>query len=408
MYIADLHIHSRYSMASSRECAPEYLDLWARRKGIGLIGTGDFTHPAWREELREKLEPTGDGLYRLKKEFIRQEEGVAGESVPPRFVVSGEINTVYKKYGKTRKVHSLILLPGLDAAERVSACLGSFGRLEADGRPALKLDCRELLGLVLELCPEAMYIPAHIWTPHYSIFGAFSAFHSIEECYEDLAPYVRALETGLSSDPAMNWRVSTLDGYQLISNSDAHSPSRLGREANLLAGEPSYEGLQRAVMEGEGLLGTLEFFPEEGKYHLDGHRKCGLCLTPEEAEEYQGLCPICGKKLTLGVVHRIGQMADRPQGYAKPNGIPYESLMPLEEVIAAAAERTTACKGVQRQYQDMLKVLGPELGILRNIPLEDIQKAAGSRVAEGIRRLRAGQAERISGYDGAYGKIKLF
>ncbi len=408
MYIADLHIHSRYSMATSRDCTPEHLDLWARRKGIGLIGTGDFTHPAWREELKEKLEPTGDGLYRLKEEFVCREEGAAGEMVHPRFVVSGEINTVYKKYGKTRKVHSLILLPGLDAAERISARLESMGNLHTDGRPTLKLDCKELLELVLKLCPEAMYVPAHIWTPHYSIFGAFSAFHSIEECYEDLAPCIRALETGLSSDPAMNWRISALDGYQLISNSDAHSPAKLGREANLLSGELSYEGLRRAIMEGEGLLGTLEFFPEEGKYHLDGHRKCGLCLTPEETEAYQGICPVCGKKLTLGVVHQIQQMADRPEGYKKPKGPSYESLMPLEEVVAAAMGHTTACRQVQRQYQDMLRLLGPELEILRKVPLEDIRKTAGGQVAEGIQRLRTGQVERISGYDGEYGKIKLF
>lgn len=402
MYIADLHIHSRYSMATSRECTPEHLVLWAGRKGIDLLGTGDFTHPAWRQELKEKLEPAEEGLYRLKAEYRLEN---AGTEVP-RFVVSGEISTIYKKNGKTRKVHSLILLPGLEAADRVAARLETMGNIHSDGRPILGLDCRDLLEILLELCPEVIYVPAHIWTPHFSVFGAFSAFSSIEECYEDLAPYVRTLETGLSSDPPMNWRISGLDRFHLISNSDAHSPAKLGREATLISGELSYEGLRKALQEGDGLAGTLEFFPEEGKYHMDGHRKCGVCYSPLETQQHQGRCPVCGKKLTVGVYHRICQLADRPEGYVRPGSPCYESLMPLPEILAEVTGKSAASKGVQQMYLDLIRKLGPEFEILRNVPLAEIG-LQNEPLAEGIRRLRAGEVERVSGYDGEYGKIQL-
>ena len=233
MYIADLHIHSRYSRATSKDCTPEYLDLWARRKGIGIVGSGDFTHPAWREELAEKLEPAGGGLYVLKKEY-RIEDNTAADTMQPHFVITGEISSIYKKYDRVRKVHSLILLPGLEEAEVISRKLEAIGNIHSDGRPILGLDCHDLLEILLELCPESVYVPAHIWTPHFSLFGAFSGFDTVEECYGDLSSHIHAMETGLSSDPPMNWRVSALDRYQLISNSDAHSPAKLGREANLL------------------------------------------------------------------------------------------------------------------------------------------------------------------------------
>ena len=313
MYIADLHIHSRYSRATSKDCTPEHLDLWARRKGIHIVGTGDFTHPAWREELTEKLEPAEDGLYVLKDEYRLREEGVPGEMIP-RFVVTGEISSIYKKNGKVRKVHSLILLPGLEDAEKISAKLEQIGNIHSDGRPILGLDCHDLLEILLELCPDAVYVPAHIWTPHFSLFGAFSGFDTVEECFEDLTPYIHAMETGLSSDPPMNWRVSALDRFQLISNSDAHSPAKLGREANLFDIPMSYEALAKAIQTGEGLGGTIEFFPEEGKYHMDGHRKCNLCLTPSETMKYNGKCPVCGRKITIGVSHRVEELSDRPEG----------------------------------------------------------------------------------------------
>lgn len=406
-YIGDLHIHSRYSRATSKDCTPEHLDLWARRKGIHIVGTGDFTHPAWREELKEKLEPAEDGLYVLKDGYRIKEDPVPGGKIP-RFVVTGEISSIYKKNGKTRKVHSLILLPGLEDAERISARLEQIGNIHSDGRPILGLDCRDLLEIVLELCPRAVYVPAHIWTPHFSMFGAFSGFDTVEECFEDLTSYIHAVETGLSSDPPMNWRVSALDRFQLISNSDAHSPAKLGREANLFDIPLSYEGLYRAIQTGEGLGGTIEFFPEEGKYHMDGHRKCGLCLTPSETVKYNGKCPVCGRKITIGVSHRIGELADRPEGYVKPGAKPFESLVPLPEVIGASVGRGAAGVKVQREYRRLLAELGPEFEILRNIPPEDIRRAAGDRVAEGIQRLRNGQVECVPGFDGEYGVIRLF
>lgn len=407
MYIADLHIHSRFSRATSKSSTPEYLDLWARRKGIHIVGSGDFTHPGWREELREKLEPAEEGLYVLKKEY-RIEDDTVADTMCPRFVITGEISSIYKKNGKVRKVHSLILLPGLEAAEVISCKLESIGNIRSDGRPILGLDCRDLLEILLELCPESVYVPAHIWTPHFSLFGAFSGFDSVEECYEDLSPYIHALETGLSSDPPMNWRVSALDRFQLISNSDAHSPARLGREANLLDIELSYEGLRQAVQGGRGLCGTIEFFPEEGKYHYDGHRKCSLCLKPADTEAHGGICPVCGRKLTIGVSHRIEQLADREEGYQRVNAAPFESLVPLPEVIGASTGRSASGTRVQREYMNMLQKLGPEFEILRNLPLDEIRNVSGNLIAEGIGRLRRGEVTRIPGFDGEYGVIRLF
>lgn len=397
MYIADLHIHSKYSRATSKELEPEPLDAWARRKGIGLVGTGDFTHPTWRAELRDKLAEAEEGLYTLKG---------AGPDAP-RFVITGEISSIYKKNGKVRKVHSLILLPHLEAAETLSRRLEAIGNLHSDGRPILGLDCRDLLEITLESCPDAVFIPAHIWTPHFSLFGAFSGFDTIGECFGDLTGHIHALETGLSSDPTMICRCSALDGYTLVSNSDAHSPSKLGREANLLDTGLSYPELARAIQTGEGFHGTIEFFPEEGKYHFDGHRNCGVCLSPVEAEAAGGVCPVCGKRLTTGVLHRVEQLADRPEGYVRPDARPFESLVPLPEVIAASEGGSAAGKKVGAKYEAMLAALGPEFTILREVPLEDIRAAAGPCVAEGIRRLRAGQVVRKPGYDGAYGVIEL-
>lgn len=407
MYIADLHIHSRYSRATSRECVPEYLDLWARRKGIDLLGTGDFTHPAWRQELAEKLVPAEDGLYCLRKELRLKDRAPMGQGFP-RFVVSGEISSIYKKHGRVRKVHNLILLPGLEEAELLSRKLETIGNIHSDGRPILGLDSRDLLEITLEICPRAIFVPAHIWTPHFSMFGAFSGFDRVEECFEDLTPHIRAFETGLSSDPPMNWRLSALDRFQMISNSDAHSPGRLGREANLLEIPMSYEGLYGAIQEGKGLAGTIEFFPEEGKYHYDGHRKCHLCLSPREAEGYHGKCPVCGKKLTLGVSHRVEQLADRAEGYSRPGAVPFESLVPLPEVIAASTGHGAASTKVQRLYEEMLGKLGTEFSILRELSVEDIRSQSGYQIAEGIRRLRQGQVRRFPGFDGEYGTIHLF
>lgn len=405
--IADLHIHSRFSMATSKEGTPENLDFWARKKGISLIGTGDFTHPVWREELKERLVSEGNGLYRLRDEYVKEESRkFPGEGT--RFVVSGEISSIYKKNGKTRKVHNVILLPGLEAADAMAQRLEKIGNIHSDGRPILGLDSHDLLEMMLDVCPEGILIPVHIWTPHFSVLGAKSGFDSVEECFEELAPYIHALETGLSSDPAMNWRISKLDRYQLVSNSDAHSPSKLGREANLLDIDCSYEGLYRAIQTGEGLEGTVEFFPEEGKYHFDGHRKCGVSLSPVEAERLGGICPVCGKKLTMGVDHRVEQLADRAEGFVKKDGKKYESLVPLPEVISTCMGYSAASKKVQGCFEQMIQTLGTEFDILRNVPSEDIKSCAGERIAEGIENVRTGNVKRIPGYDGEYGKIELF
>lgn len=406
MYTADLHIHSKYSRATSRDCDGPHLDLWARYKGIGLLGTGDFTHPAWRAELGEALEEAEEGLYVLKAAH-RLPGAPAGAPIP-RFVVSGEISCIYKRHGKTRKVHNLILLPSLAAAEALSGRLAAIGNIHSDGRPILGLDSRDLLEITLSCCPEAVFIPAHIWTPHFSLFGAFSGFDTLEECFGDLSPHIRALETGLSSDPPMNWRVSALDGYTLVSHSDAHSPAKLGREADLIEGPMGYPALARALSTGEGFAGTIEFFPEEGKYHLDGHRACGVRLTPAQTAALGYKCPVCGRKLTIGVEHRAEALADRPQGFTPPGAKPFESLAPLPEVIAASGGFPVASKKTQAAYFGLLAALGPEFYILREAPLEAVQKAGGELLAEGLRRLRLGQVKREAGYDGVYGTVSLF
>ncbi|MBE5766655.1 MAG: hypothetical protein E7335_05795 [Clostridiales bacterium] len=405
MYIADLHIHSRFSRATSRDLDAAQLDLWARRKGISLVGTGDFTHPAWCEELKEMLEETDGGVYRLRREHVLECEAQADE---PRFVISGEISSIYKKNGKTRKVHSLILLPTLEAAHALSQRLEKIGNIHSDGRPILGLDCRDLLEITLDTCPQAIYIPAHIWTPHFSVFGAFSGFDSLEECFGDMTKYVRAVETGLSSDPTMNWRVSALDGLTLVSNSDAHSPAKLGREANLIEGEIAYDTLRNAILTGEGFGGTIEFFPEEGKYHLDGHRKCGVCMEPTESAAHDNKCPVCSKAMTIGVLHRVEELADREAGIRPEGAKPFESLIPLQEVIGAAISASPEGKRVQEMCFNLRKVLGGEMQILRTCALADIEAAAGFAVAEGIRRMRKGEVMLQGGFDGEYGKISLF
>lgn len=405
MFLGDLHIHSRYSRATSQDCDAQHLDFWAKRKGIQLIGTGDFTHPAWRRELCEALVPAEEGLYILRND-LQLPCRTAGEQITPRFVISGEISTIYKRGGKTRKVHHVILLPGLDEAEALSNRLEAIGNLHSDGRPILGLDSRDLLEITLECCPNAIYIPAHIWTPHFSVFGAFSDFESLEECYGDLTGHIHALETGLSSDPPMNRRLSMLDRYTLVSNSDAHSPAKLGREVNMLSCELGYSAIKHAIETGDGFEGTIEFYPEEGKYHLDGHRNCRCCLKPSETLELNGICPICGRKLTVGVLHRVEALADRVSPTELPK--PFESLMPLTELISACMGVSPASKKVQSAYEALLSSLGSEFHILREISLETAEKAAGFAFAEGLKRLRAGRVLCKAGFDGEYGVISLF
>lgn len=404
MFYADLHIHSCYARATSRDCDLPHLDLWARKKGIGLVGTGDFTHPAWRRELWEQLAPAEEGVYQLKKEFRLPWEG-PGES--PRFLVTGEISSIYRQGGKTRKVHNLLLLPSLEAAEKLSRRLGLVGNLHSDGRPILGLSSHDLLEITLEVCPQAMCIPAHIWTPHFSLLGAFSGFDSVEECFGDLTPYIRAVETGLSSDPPMNWNVPLLDGLQLVSHSDAHSPQKLGREANLLETGFSYPEVKAALETGEGLWGTVEFFPEEGKYHLDGHRACGVRLSPQETRALQGKCPVCGKRLTIGVEHRVEDLACRQPGSSRENRKPFVKFVPLATVLSTCLGRGEQTKTVQAAYERLLSQLGTEFAILREAPVETIAAVAGESVAQGISLLRQGKAAWQPGFDGVYGTLSL-
>ncbi|HYB55153.1 MAG TPA: UvrD-helicase domain-containing protein [Alphaproteobacteria bacterium] len=409
---ADLHVHSKYSRATSRDCDLEHLAYWAARKGIGVVATGDFTHPAWRAELKEKLLPAEPGLFRLRQELER----AVAEKLPPacrsavRFMLSVEISTIYKKGERTRKIHHLLYAPDFDSAERISARLARIGNIASDGRPILGLDSRHLLEITLEASHQAFLVPAHIWTPWFAVLGSQSGFDSILECYGDLAHHIFALETGLSSDPAMNWRLSFLDRYRLVSNSDAHSPAKLGRETTLFDSELDYFAIRRALETGEGYVGTVEFFPEEGKYHLDGHRKCGARLSPKETREAGGRCPVCGERVTVGVLHRVEALADRSEDEVAPPPTAGEvaSLVPLPEVLSELASTGPASLSVERSYDRLVASLGPELAILQAVPLDDIARADSSLLAEAIARLRAGRVIREAGYDGEYGVIRLF
>ncbi len=408
--VADLHIHSRYSRACSRELELPNLAWWARRKGLTVLGTGDFTHPAWYEHLREQLVPAEPGLFRLHPD---REAEVARRlparlHAPVRFLLSTEISTIYKRDDRTRKVHHLVYLPDLDAVARFNARLRDLGaNLGSDGRPIIGLDSRDLLEVTLETSPDAFLVPAHIWTPWFSALGSKSGFDAIADCYGDLAGHIHAVETGLSSDPAMNWRVSSLDGYQLVSNSDAHSPQALGREATLLQTELSYSAVRRAIETGEGLAGTLEFFPEEGKYHADGHRACGICWQPAQTRAASGRCPECGKPLTVGVLHRVEELADRPAGY-QPSDRPHVThLIQLHEILGELLGVGAKSKAVQGRLAELVARLGSELEILLHTDISAISRAGGAELGEAIERLRSGRVRREPGYDGEYGVISL-
>ena len=409
--IADLHIHSHFSIATGREANLEHLDLWGRYKGLQVVGAGDCTHPEWLKEMAARLEPVGPGVYGLKPEFSLPLE-LSGPhwDMPPavRFVITGEVSTIYKKRGRVRKVHLLLLLPDLEAATRLSQRLGRLGNVSSDGRPILGLDAKYLLELTLEAAPEAMVIPAHIWTPWFSVLGSKSGFDSLEECFEEHLEHIFALETGLSSDPAMNWRVSGLDRFLLVSNSDAHSPQKLAREANIFSVPPDYPSLTRALRTKEGFEGTIEFFPQEGKYHLDGHRNCDLRLSPEETKRLGGVCSRCGKLLTCGVAHRVQELADRPQGVLPPQAKPYESLIGLPGILAEVLGVNPGAKKVKQRYFPLLKKLGPELAILRRTPLNELAREGGDLLAHAVRKMRQGEVHIAPGYDGVYGEIRLF
>ncbi len=409
---ADLHVHSKYSRATSRDLDLEHLAAWACRKGIGVVATGDFTHPAWCAELKQKLVPAEAGLYRLREETER----AVMQALPPscrtplRFMLEVEISTIYKKGERTRKVHHLIYAPDFDTVDRISARLARIGNIASDGRPILGLDSRDLLEIVLEAGPHAYLVPAHIWTPWFAALGSQSGFDSIVDCYGDLADAIFAVETGLSSDPPMNWRVSFLDRYRLTSNSDAHSPGKLGREATTFDCELDYFAIEHALKTGRGYVGTVEFFPDEGKYHLDGHRKCEVRLSPSETLAHHGRCPVCGEPVTIGVEHRVDTLADRSEAQAvpPPTAGAVSNLVPLPEILSELAASGPASRAVTAGYDQVIAKLGAELSILEAVPVEDIARASSPLLAEAITRLRAGQVIRDAGYDGEYGVIRLF
>ena len=406
-FIADLHIHSRYSRATSPDMSPKSIWRWAQFKGISVIATGDFTHPRWFNELNEKLEPAGNGLFILKRAFS---SGHIPHSCKADvfFLLSAEISCIYRKKDKTRKIHSLVYVPDFEAAARINTSLSRIGNLAADGRPILGLDAKDLLEIVLQASPDALLVPAHAWTPHFSVFGAASGFDSLQECFEHLTPHIYAIETGLSSDPSMNWRLSALDRITLISNSDAHSPSKIGREANILQSGISFKGISGAIRTRRGFLGTIEFFPEEGKYHYDGHRACGVSLSPQETLRHNSLCPVCGKKVTVGVMHRVEELADRENGY-RPAGSPdFHSLIPLPEIIGESLKKGATSKTVMDTYFELLERLGNEFRILMDAPLEAIERASSPLIRGAISRVRRGNVHIAPGFDGEYGKIRIF
>ncbi|MGH3897295.1 MAG: UvrD-helicase domain-containing protein [Pseudonocardiaceae bacterium] len=407
---ADLHIHSKYSRACSKDCDLEHLTWWARRKGVTLVGTGDFTHPAWFEHLRENLVPAQPGLFRLREDLDRDITRRLPPSVATadvRFMLSVEISTIYKRGESTRKVHHLVYVPDFDAAAEFNRRLGRIGNLGSDGRPILGLDSRDLLEITLECGDGAYLVPAHVWTPWFAVLGSKSGFDAIEDCYVDLADHIFALETGLSSDPMMNWQISGLDRYRLVSNSDAHSPPMLGREATVFDTDLDYFAIRRALETGAGHAGSIEFFPEEGKYHIDGHRKCGVRMEPQQTREHGGTCPECDKPLTVGVLSRVEELADRPEAIRPDGAAGFRSLVPLPEIMSEILGAGPKSKRVLEQIDKLTAALGPELVILQDVPLDDIE-AHSPLLAEAVARLRRGEVTREAGYDGEYGVIRLF
>lgn len=397
-----MHIHSRYSRACSQDLTPGNIARWADKKGIAIVGTGDFTHPLWLRDLKSTLEESMPGLYRLK-------DG----SAKAFFVLATEISSIYKQGDKVRRIHNLLLAPNFEAVDKIISAMERLGaNLRSDGRPITGIKCAEMVKLALDADPACMIIPAHVWTPHFGVFGSLSGFDSIEEAFGEEAKHIRCLETGLSSDPKMNWQVSSLDRFSLVSNSDAHSLRKIGREANLLSVEPSrlsYSELVRTIGDGNPskFLGTIEFFPEEGKYHLDGHADCSFSCLPLETARYRGECPKCGKKLLVGVLNRVGALGDRDYGYVPEGSVPFRSLVPLEEIIAETYGLGVTSKKVQTAYDRMTQVL-PEFGILMDARREEIAALSDTAVAESVLRVREGKVRAEGGYDGVFGKIRIY
>jgi ATP-dependent DNA helicase UvrD/PcrA len=411
--IVDLHVHSHFSRATSKNCDLEGLYRWGKLKGINIIGTGDFTHPGWFAEIRDKLEPAEGGLYRLRTDIAAEIDKSLPPSVreqPIRFVPTVEIATIYKKGERVRKLHQLIVMPSLEAVSELNARLERIGNLKADGRPILGLDSKELLRHALDADARALYIPAHIWTPWFGMFGSKSGFDSVSEAYDELTPEIRAIETGLSSDPGMNWRVAHLDGLAVTSHSDAHSPAKLGREATVVNAGLGYDDIIGAIKTNDArLLGTIEFFPEEGKYHYDGHRACNVRFTPAETRAHGGICPVCGKPLVVGVENRLEELASRPQDFRPKNTKRVEYIIPLAEILAELhGTKSTAGKAVTVEYHEVIDRLGDEFSVLRTVPPEAVEAAGFPLLRMAIERLRAGNVVRDPGYDGVFGTIKVF
>jgi uncharacterized protein (TIGR00375 family) len=398
-FIADLHIHSRYSRATSRDMELETLAIWGKKKGITLIGTGDFTHPTYFAEIRSKLEPFDEGIYVLKR----------GER-ETKFMLTGEVSNIFSQGGKVRKVHTLIFAPSLSAVEGINDKLRGLGKLGSDGRPIFGFPAKELVKIILDIHDDCLVVPAHAWTPWFSVFGANSGFDSLEECFGEEVKHIFAIETGLSSDPEMNWRLSMLDNITLISNSDAHSPNRLGREANVFDCPLNYREIIQAIRDKDRrkFLFTVEFFPQEGKYHFDGHRNCGVVFSPPQTRANDYACPVCKRRLTVGVMHRVEEMADRPEGFVPGNSIPSIHLIPLEEIIAASLAVGVGTKAVEAEYERLIKAGGSEFAVLLDMPPEKLKRFTTSRILEGIVRMRQGKLQVDPGHDGVYGKIRIF
>ncbi|HZX35518.1 MAG TPA: endonuclease Q family protein [Thermodesulfobacteriota bacterium] len=396
--IADLHVHSNYSRATSRDMTLEGIFPWAKTKGIDIVGTGDFTHPSHFSSIEKKLEPTGKGLFTKKN---------SGNDV--QFMLTAEVSNIYTQGGKTRKIHNLIFAPTLEAARRINSELARRGNVTSDGRPIFGFPAKDLVKIALDADPDSMVIPAHAWTPWFSIFGSKSGFDAIEECFGELSKHVRAIETGLSSDPDMNHRLSALDNITLISNSDAHSPAKLGREANVFDCEMDYYEIIRVLREKnvKKFLFTVEFFPEEGKYHFDGHRACKVSSSPEETKRTNGLCVNCGKGLTIGVLSRVEALADRPKGAMLERAIPSRKLVPLQEIIAESLGRGVNTKAVQKEYTKIIDAGKSEFNVLLDMEEKELEEIAPRKIAEAIMKVRKGEISIAPGFDGEFGKIKI-
>ncbi len=395
-FIADFHIHSKYSRATSKNMDVVHLAKWAHYKGITLLGTGDFTHHLWFEELKHYLEPLPDkGLLRYDDIY---------------FILSVEVSNIFSQKNKVYRVHNIIMVPSLEVAGEVNQMLSFHGNLASDGRPIFGLSCKMLARELFKISNDIMLIPAHIWTPWFSVFGSNSGFNSLEEAFGEYTDKITALETGLSSDPLMNWRLSALDKYSLVSNSDSHSPSRIGREANVFDCELSYWRIKDILEKKDRskFLYTIEFFPQEGKYHFDGHRNCKIRLHPQETKKHQGLCPVCGRPLTKGVLNRIEELADRPEGFIPKEVVGYKSLVPLDEIIAEIKGVDKKSKTVEREYLQLVENFGSELNLLIDTSIEELYAKLDGRLAEGIRRVREKQINILPGFDGEYGVIKIF